>query len=193
MTGTRDAAALTLTASAQPLVHPVLFAKLEFDGGMVLAHTRLGPLTWGGDTYLGVGQFGGVSPAGEPSDLSRSTLSLTLSNIPGDMGALVLNEHFQGRRGTLFLGYLDETTQQLVADPAITYRGLMDNAKITQSGQTFAVTVNLESRFAAWDKPVVRRYNSAFQQSVYPGDLGLAFVEQAAEKQITWGQKLQTA
>jgi hypothetical protein len=191
VTGTRDADPATITASQQDTLYPVLFAKLEFDSGNVLAHSALGTLTFGGDTYNGIGQFGGVSAAGEPSDLSRSTLSLTLSNIPGDMGALVLNEHFQGRRGTLYLGYLDPTTRLLVADPAIIHRGRMDNAKIRQGGDSFTVTVSIENRFAAWNKPVVRRFNNAFQQSVYPSDRGFEFVEQAAEKQIAWGQKLQ--
>lgn len=190
MTGSRDVATATLTAAQADLIEPVLFAKLEFDGGSVLAHTQLGPITWGGDTYLGVGQFGGVTAASEPSDLSRSTLSLTLSNIPGDLGALVLNEYFQGRRGTLFLGYLNTTTKQLVGDPAVVYRGRMDNAQIDQGGDTFTVTVKIESRFAAWDKPLVRRFNNADQQARHPGDRGFEFVEQAAEKQINWGQKL---
>ncbi len=191
MTGTRDAPAATLTAAGQDLILPVLFAKLEFDGGDVLAHSGLGNLSFGGDTYLGVAQFGSVSAAGEPSDLSRSTVSLTLSNIPGDMGAVVLGEYFQGRRGTIYLGYLDPDTRQLVDDPAIIHRGRMDNARIRQGGDTFTVTVGIESRFAAWNKPLVRRYNNSFQQSLYPDDRGFEFIEQAAEKQINWGQKLQ--
>jgi len=190
VTGTRDIDPGTLSASQQDLILPVLLAKLEFDSGDVLAHTSLGSIDFGGDTYLGIGQFGGVSSAGEPSDLSRSNLSLTLSNIPGTMGALVLNEYYQGRRATLFLGYLDQTTRHLVGDPAIVYRGRMDTADIDQGGDTFTVTVNIESRFASWDKPVIRRYNNAFQQSAFPGDKGFEFVEQAADKQVVWGGKL---
>lgn len=189
MTGTRDAPTATLDAAAEDTIYPVLLARLEFDSGDVLAHSGLGNLTFDGRTYNGIGQFGEVSSAGEPSDLSRSTLNLTLSNIPGDMGALVLNEHFQGRRGTVYLGYLDPTTRQLVDDPVIIHRGRMDNAKIRQGGDTFTVSVSIESRFASWNKPVARRYNNAFQQSAYPGDRGFEFIEQAAEKQIHWGQK----
>ena len=189
MTGSRDAPSATLTAAEQELILPVLLARLEFDSGDVLAHSGLGNLTFDSLTYTGIGQFGDVSSAGEPSDLSRSTLSLTLSNIPGDMGALVLNEHFQGRRGTIYLGYLDPTTNQLVDDPVIIHRGRMDNAKIRQGGDTFTVSVNIESRFASWNTPVIRRYNNAFQQSVYPGDRGFEFIEQATEKQINWGQR----
>lgn len=189
MTGTRDADSDTITAAAAEEIKPVLMAKLEFDSGDVLAHSRLGDITWNGDTYLGIGQFGEVSSAGEPSDLSRSSLSLTLSNIPGTMGALVLGEYFQGRRATLYLGYLD-ADNALAGDPVILYRGRMDNARIRQGGDTFTVTVNIESRFASWDKPLVRRYNNAYQQSVYPGDKGFEFAEQSAEKNVVWGGKL---
>lgn len=189
MTGSRDVDAATLTAAQQDSIAPVLFAKLEFDSGDVLAHSGVGNLTFGGDTYLGVGQFGAVSMAEEASDLSRTPITLTLSNIDQSMGAIVLGEHYQGRRATIYLGYLDLTTRQLVGDPAILYRGRMDTADIQQDN-TFTVTVSIESRFAAWDKPLVRRYNNADQQTRYSGDKGLEFVEQAAEKQIVWGGKL---
>ena len=43
------------------------------------------------------------------------------------------------------------------------------------------------SRFAAWDKPQPRRYNNSSQQSRYPGDLGLQFIEQATYKTVIWG------
>jgi hypothetical protein len=185
----RDVDSATLTAAQLDPIHPVLMAKLEFDGGDVLAHSRLGNITWGGDTYLGIGQFGGVSSSEESSDLSRTPLNLTLSNIPGDMGAIVLGEHYQGRRATLYLGYINPSTQQLVGDPAILYRGRIDTAEIEQ-GDTFTVSISIESRFAAWDKPIIRRYNNADQQSRFPGDRGLEFVEQAADKQIVWGGKL---
>jgi hypothetical protein len=62
----------------------------------------------------------------------------------------------------------------------------MDTASISQ-GEQISVSVNLESRFAAWDKPNVRRYNNADQQSRYPGDKGLEFVEQTTDRQINWG------
>jgi hypothetical protein len=189
MTGTRNVDSATLTAAAEDLIHPILLAKLEFDSGDVLAHTGLGNLSFGGDTYLGVGKFGGISTAEESSDLARTPLNLTLSNIPGDMGAIALGEHYQGRRATLYLGYLDTTTRQLVGTPAILYRGRMDNMSIEQ-GETFTVSVSIESRFAAWDKPILRRYNNNDHQSRFAGDRGFEFVEQAAEKQIVWGGKL---
>jgi hypothetical protein len=186
MTGTRDINAATLAASAASTIQPVLFAKLQLDEGDILAHTQLGDLTFGGDTYTGIGQFGGISSADEVSDLSRTPVSLTLSNIPPAMAAVVLGQHYQGRTATVYLGYLDLTTRLLVDDPTIFYRGLIDTADIQQDA-SFTITLSVESRFAAWDNPLVRRYNNSDQQSLFPGDTGLQFIEQAADKQIVWG------
>lgn len=186
---TRDLNAATESASQADAIHPVLFVKLEFPDGDVLVHSEIGDLTFGGDTYTGVGILGNVGTAEEDSELARTPLALTLSGIPTSMVSVVLNQHYQGRPATLYLGYLDLTTNRLVDDPAILYRGRMDSVLIDQ-GDDLSVALTVESRFAAWDRPVVRRYNDADQQSRYPGDLGLQFVEQTTDRQIVWGQKL---
>ncbi len=182
---TRDIDAATLSASQSAAIHPVLFVELLFDGGAVRFHSELGEIVTGGNTYTGTGRLGSVSPVQEDTELARSTLSLSLSGLPTDIVAAVLNESFQGRRATLSLGYFD-TANQLVADPVVLYRGRMDTVSIEQ-GQDLTVTISVESRFAAWDRPLERRYNDADQQARYPGDLGMQFVEQAVNKELFWG------
>lgn len=185
----RDLSSPNQTASQADVIAPVLFAALAFDSGTVRAHSWLGDITWGGNTYLGVGSLGAVSAAEEDVELARTPITLTLSGIPASMVSIVVNEYYQGRTATIYLGYLNTTTMQLVDDPFIIYRGRMDTADIDQ-GEEFTVRISVESRFAAWDRPLVRRYNNADQQSRYPDDRGLEFVEQSTEKQITWGTKL---
>lgn len=185
---TRSLDTATQSASEAGTILPVWFVKLEFDSGDVLLHTGLGDLSFGGDTYTGAGGIGSIDTVEEDSELSRSTLKLTLRGLPNDIISIVLNEYYQGRRATLYLGYLDQATRQLVADPGIVYRGRMDTASVSQ-GETCSVTLTVESVFAAWDRPLVRRYNNADQQARFPGDRGLEAVEQSSEKQIVWGQK----
>lgn len=185
MTRTLDSATEAASQSASP--HTVFFVKLEFDGGDVTLCTWDSTLSFGGDDYIGAGGIGSIGAVDEDSDLSRSTLSLTLRGLPTDILSIVMNEHFQGRTATLRLGYLDPVTGQLVADPIILHRGRMDTYAVEQ-GETLSITLTVESRFAAWDRPLVRRYNNADQQLRYPGDRGLEFVEQTVEKPIFWGQ-----
>lgn len=185
---TRTISAVNATAAQAAAVYPVYFLKLGFDGGDVCLHTGLGDLAVGGDTYTGAGALGGIGAVDEDADLSRSTLELTLRGLPADLVAAVLGEHYQGRPATLSLGYLDAATRQLVDAPLVLYRGRMDTAAVEQ-GEELAVRLTVESRFAAWDRPNARRYTDADQRLRFPGDRGLEFVAQTAEKPLFWGQK----
>lgn len=185
---TRSLDAATITASQQSVIVPVWFVKLEFDTGNITLSTYDSSIAWGGDTYIGAGNIGAIGTVDESIELARSPIELTLSGLSSSIVAIALNEHCQGRRATIYFGYLDRTTRQLVATPSILYRGKMDNFSIPQQGKTFTISLKLESRFADWDRPRVRRLNNADQQARYPGDLGLEFVEQASEGKI-WGTR----
>ena len=183
---TRSISTANAAASSAPVIAPVWFVKLAFDGGPLCLHTGLGTLSFGGDTYQGAGDIGGISTVEEDSELSRSTLTLSLRGLPLDIISIVLNEQYQGRAATVSLGYLDPATLQLVDTPLIVYRGRMDTAG-TEQGETLTVALSVESRFAAWDRPLARRYNDADQRARYPGDRGLEYVEQTTEKLLIWG------
>jgi hypothetical protein len=181
----RDLASATITASQQSVIVPVWFVKLEFDSGTMYLSTYDGPLTWGGHTYIGAGAIGGLSAIDEDTELARSTLSMQLRGLPDEIISIVQNEHFQGRTATTYIGYLNQTTRQLVADPSILHRGRMDTATIDED-QTCSVTLTVESRFADWDKAKVHRYNDADQKARFPGDRGMEFVAQAVQGKV-WG------
>jgi hypothetical protein len=188
---TRDINAATEAASSAEVIQPILFVKLAFDSGDVNFHSGIGPITWGGDTYTGAGRFGSINRIDEDSELSRTPITLSLSGLQSgstsELVAALLSEHYQGRTATVYLGYLDTASNTLVDDPIIIYRGLMDTPAFDQ-GETLSISLNIESRFSRWDSPLVRRYNNADQQALYPGDTGLQFVEATTEKQIVWGQ-----
>jgi hypothetical protein len=178
----------TENAVDEPLIAPVDLVKLEFDDGTVLLHTGLGSLVWDGDTYTGAGGIGFIGTTDEDSELSRTPLEIGLRGLPTDLVAVALSQQYQGRPATVYRGYLNPETMQLVGDPFIRYRGRMDTMEIEQ-GEKLNITMSVENRFAAWDKPRVRRYNSADQQSRFPGDRGLEYAEQSTDKTIVWGAK----
>jgi len=182
---TRDINAATATASSASTIRPVMFVALEFDSATVRFHSELGDLTFDGDTYTGTGRLGDISPMDEESELARTPITLSLSGLPTDLLGAFLDEHYQGRRATVYLGYFDDN-RALVDDPIVLYRGRMNQPQI-ERGETLRIALTVESRFAAWDRPQVRRYNNADQQSRYPGDKGLEFVEKSANVQVFWG------
>lgn len=166
----------------------LLFAELDFASGFVRVHTGIDTITWGGFDWLGVGTLGFVSNVEESAELQKRTLQYTLTGIPNAMISIVLGEDYQGRAARLYIGFLNQTTGQLVATPDLLDQGRMDVSEITESNEC-KVTITTESRIAAWDRPVVRRYTNADQQARFVGDKGLEFVDQAAQKEINWGRK----
>src|SRR5262249_13328327 len=143
-------------------------------------------IAWGGHDWYGVSLLGAIGVVEEDSDLGRSTLTLALSGVDGTQVAAALGEHYQGRTAVVYVGALDVETMQLVADPQELKRGAMDVMEIDEGKDDFSVKLTVEDETAAWDRPVIRRYNDADQQLRYPGDTGLQFMEQMAQKEIVW-------
>jgi hypothetical protein len=179
---------LNEAAIEQPVVAPVLFAELDFPSGFVRVSSGVGTIAWGGYDWLGIGTFGDVSGLTESAELERKTVTYTLRGVPSDLIAVVLGEQYQGRPDKVYLGFFHTATRQLIADPELLHAGRMDVSTIRE-GNSCTITVSSESRIAAWSRPIVRRYTDTEQQRKYPGDKGLEFISQAAQKEIVWGRK----
>ena len=184
--GSKAVTQTTIAAAIASDIRPVIFLQMQFDDGNVNLHSELGTISFNGDTYIGVGTLGQISATNEVSDLSVGAMSLTLSGLPTSEISLFLTEQYQSRIATLFLGYLDLVKHTLVDTPTVIYRGLMDTADYSID-KTTTITISIGNRFAAWDTPNIRRYNNSFQQSLYPGDTGLQYIEQTTNKTIIWG------
>jgi hypothetical protein len=184
----RGLSAANETAIDSDVVAPILFAELNFESGYVRVHSALGSITWGGYEWLGVGTFGTISAVDEQAELAATTISYTLTGVPNTLLSVALNDSYQGRSAKLYAGFLSRTTYQLVGDPHLMHMGKMDVAR-AKIGNTSTLIITSESRIAAWSRPLVRRYTDAEQQAIYPGDKGLEFISQAAQKEVVWGRK----
>jgi hypothetical protein len=183
----RDIDAALKAASKQDKIQPVILVKLKYDSADVNVWSGFGTLSFGGEDYLGVGDFGSVSPVQEDSELATSSIQLTLSGINPALLSVQLNEHYQGNPATVWLGMFDNTTQALLT-PTIIFKGLMDNSQITL-GKTGIITVNVTNRLARWDKTNDRRYNNNDQKNLFPDDDFFQFVEGLSEKVLVWGRE----
>lgn len=170
------------------VVHPVYMVRLDFASGMVAAHSAVGTIAYAGDDYIGVGQYGGITPIGEGAELERRTVTLSLTGIPGNTQDLIdvaMSQNYQGRDGRIYISLLDDS-YQLIDDPRMIFRGRIDTCSV-QIGEIASVACTLESRLADWDRARITRYTNQDQQTQYPGDLGLEFISQMVELELRWG------
>lgn len=167
---------------------PIFFVKLVLDSGTIGFHSRLGDVVFDGLTYTGAGDLGRISTVREDSDMSRPTLQTSLSGLNSALLSVVLSQYYQGRSATVYGGYVDLSTNALIADPMILYEGKIDSSVIQKLAGTMEISLTIENELADWERPRIRRYNNADQQSRYPGDTFFKFAEQAAYKTVYWGR-----
>lgn len=185
---TRGLPSAMATATVAQVVRPVIMAKLDFPSGVVRACTLDRSITTpvSGETYVGVGNFGGVDRVEEDIQLGANGITLLLSGIDTNLISTALGQNIQGRSATILMGLCDESWQ-LVAEPTVVFQGSMDTMSIT-SGDQAQVSLSCENRLAAWDRAKSLRYNDQTQKLFFPADKGLEFVEQAADRDIFWGR-----
>lgn len=173
------------TALAGGNVPLILFVEMDFPSGFLRVNNSGQNFDWGGYTWIGVGALGSIDQITEASDLSAQGLGFSISGVPTEYISTALGQKYQGRSCKVWFAPLD-SNHQVIADPIGSFNYRMDTMDI-ELGQTATIRVSAESRLVDWERNNVSRYTDEEQQRLYPGDLGLQFVPQMAEKEIRWG------
>ncbi len=180
----------TITAAAQSAVAGehvwfVVFIELAFDSGTVRLCSAGHDMQWGGYTWQGGARFCSMEPVEETASPVASALGLRLSGIEPGYISRILSEHYQGRPARIWFAPLSE---QLVtiSDPVPLFVGRMDEPEVSL-GDSADIVLRLESRWADWDRPRVRRLNSADQQTRWPNDRFFEYAESMDGLDFIWG------
>jgi hypothetical protein len=166
---------------------PVILVYLSWPDGAVRAWSGYGSITFGGETFLGVGELGNISPIAESDDLGANGITLTLSGIPSANITNALANDAQGRSGKIWLGAMN-SAGAFAADPYLIFDGLIDVTAIDDDGTVATISVTLEKELID-RRAISRRSTHEDQQIDYPGDLFFDYVAGLQDKSINWGGK----
>lgn len=167
----------------------VSFVELDLPSGYLRLHTRTGTVTWGGNSFLGVGKLGVISEVTEDAQFRPSGITLTLSGVDSALLTAALTEKYHGRLCRVWKGLLDVDTFALVADPQLEFRGLMDFMKVSLGANSATITVTAEGENARWQRHQGLMYTHESQQLTYPGDNGLDQVMAIQSRKIDWSKQ----
>ena len=137
-------------------------------------------------TYSGVGGISSVSASEEAVELRATKLTVELNGLDSSYMALVLAEQYYGRDAILGLATLD-SNYSIIGEPLVLFKGFMSILSITLDSKT-AVTVEIESILADWERPRVKRYNTGTQALIDPTDKGFDNVSDNITKELVWGK-----
>ena len=184
---TRSLSSEMQAVSTADVVRPIIFVEAEFDSSTVRMWSGTGDLTWNAETWVGTGQLLRVDAIEESNEMKAVGTNVTLNGVPADLLSLALQEDYQGRTLTIYLGAFDESNE-VITSPVVIFSGRMDIMSISEDGQRASIEVSVENRLIDFERTRERRYTSEDQKIDFPNDKGFEFVSTIQDKEIVWGR-----
>ena len=204
----RDLATDIIAALDDDVIYPFFAIELLFDGDNTLRlWTGLGTLTHNSQEWVGTGTLLNISTVEEASEIAVKGATVTLSGIPSSVISLALSQPYQGRVCNLYFGMftvnkllqqsddyiLMQTGSKILLQTDQTsisniFSGYMDQMNILETPSTSTIELVVENRLIDLQRARIARFTSEYQKSIYPSDLGLDFVEDLQDKDISWGR-----
>ena len=192
MTSKRTITALNETAFLGKVVKVVLFVRLDFLSGVQRYHTEIGPKTavhptHGSESYIGVGDFGGISSEViESISGSPKSLSISLTGVKSSFISDALTDDYYRRDADVLIG-LEDGAGAAIDDPEILFSGFMDKVDIALAEHIGQMTLMCESRGTNLLRTPDNRFTDEDKQIEVSGDLGAEYVYRMADLQLSWG------
>lgn len=173
------------------LFYPITLVWLDWPDDPVFAHSNAGAISWNGETWLGVGDFGSIDIPQETLSLAATSATISLIGIPPEMYAR-LEVPIRNRDGAIYVGAVTERRGNiLVGNPTEIFSGYMDSFRFTMEdddGNTVhGVTLKLATGPGA--RSIASITHSAEDQSAkHPGDTAGRFLIYSRAKlvKLTW-------
>ena len=184
----RTVPAALLTALDGDEIEVFYAVDLAFDSGNIRLWTGYGDKTINSQTYTGSGSLLTIDGLEEVSDLSARGTTLTLSGLDTTIVTYALTEEYQGRLVTIYWGVGTNTVE--------VFSGYMDKMTIQDAGDSAAISLTVESRLIALERPNVRRYTRESHAAVRTAkgltgsDTFFDWTTQLQERQIVWGREV---
>lgn len=183
---TRFASNTNETEAAKKNLTMVVLAKLEFSSGALYVHDGIGSLSFGGDTYVGVGSFGGIESSDEQIELVAKPITLSLSGVDSSIVSSAMTEDYQNKPVTIYLGFLNDSNA-FVATPEIVWEGRMNQMQVSISKGTGSIKLSCEYRLRR--EPIIARFSDQDQKLAFPGDRFFDLLPTIANYAGKWGQR----
>lgn len=86
--------------------YPILLAHLDWPDAPVWAHSGVGPISWAGNTWRGVGMLGGVDLPAEDSEIAAVEAIMSLAGVPVDLDGYA-DDAIRHRAVTIYIGAVE--------------------------------------------------------------------------------------
>ena len=156
--------------------------EFNFTSGPIRLWTGYGDKTIYTNTYTGSGDLLSISGLEEVADLSAKSITIGLSAISSSIVSLALQEPYQNRECTVYLGINDLAPLEI-------FSGYMNTMNITDEGETSSIQLTVDSKLVRLERASNWRYTNENHQARYDGDTFFSYVTDLQDKQVVWGRE----
>lgn len=173
------------TEAAKTRYLPFIAVDFDFPSAHSRMWTGIGTITINGNTYMGIGDLGGIT---SPPEHSRLVDEAKVYSLSGYDPSLVLEADIDGsfnRSVTEYLGFANPDTLESVATPDIYWEGSMGSIQRVD-GPEPVVTVSATHILAIMHYADGYRYTHEHQQEFFAGDLFFREAATTETKEVIW-------
>ena len=128
----------------------------------------------------------GITNHTEETDITKSSVGISLSGADQTFISTVLNENVVNDSVDIYRGFLNDSNT-LISDPFLLYRGKIDSFDIAETDKDSQVNLSIVSNWADFEKKNGRKTNNTSQQRFFSADVGMDFASQTVQD-IKWGR-----
>jgi hypothetical protein len=128
----------------------------------------------------------GISEHNEQTDLTKSSLSISLSGADQTFISLVLSENITNDEVNIYRAFLNDSNA-IIDHPFLLYKGNIESFEIQESEKSSIVNLSVVSHWADFEKKNGRKTNPTSQKRFFSTDVGMDFASQNV-LDIKWGK-----
>lgn len=162
-----------------------LLAEIEHPDGTARFWSGVGRLPWSGQTWIGAGTLGSITPIRRTSDLVIQELTFALAAVDPDVVA-TLSDDVRNRAGRAWLACL-APDGGVVADPMQIVDAELDYQTFS-AGEDGKVGIAITARtgFYTLERALDEAWTPEEQKLLYPGDTGLDMISSLQNQTLQW-------
>lgn len=182
--------------SSHKSIQSNLFVRIDADGTVLRFSDLLTSLTIDGESYVGLGNFLGVTSTSSELSATGDTLTITITGIPNTSITEVMGLTLKGAEVKLYRRVANASTGVQIANPFVRFRGFVSNFSLQEEHdvamRSSSNTILIECanymemmgrKFAG------RRTNPVSEKKFYPSDLSMDRVPALESFSFDFGMK----
>lgn len=174
-------------ALSSATVRTAYFVEFHFRDGTLFMSTLNVPITWGGNTWLGMGSIGTISSVTEAESLTPTSLNFSFNAAQPSFLSLSVGDvqEYRGLVAKMYFCPLDSGFN-LIDVPFQCWSGVMDQVTVNVSGDQAGMTLKCETSAYGLKRANSFRMNAAQQKQYYPNDTGFDYQSNLITNPAVW-------